>query len=421
MTSLAAPWPIKTLAELGGRVTSGSRGWASYYSDHGSLFVRITNLDRSNIHIDLTSPRFVRIDPLNAEAARTRLAPGDLLVSITADIGIIGYVDESVPSPAYINQHIARVRLDPKLADSRFVAYYLSSWEPQRRFVGSTDTGAKAGMNLTTVSSLSTVVPPVPEQKRIAAALADVDSLIASLVRLIGKKVAIKQGMMQTLLTGETRLPGFTEPWTDVRLGDHVTYVKTVALSRAQLDTTSPLRYLHYGDIHTRVAVSLDAAHEPMPRVAANLTGRAGRLRTGDLVFADASEDPDGVGKSVEITAVPPEGAVPGLHTIAARFDKTVLADGFKAYLQFIPAFRDQLLRLAAGTKVLATTRSNISSVTLPLASVAEQRAIAEALRNAESEIEVLRVRLTKTRSIKTGMMQQLLTGRTRLPVEVAS
>src|SRR5690606_14557223 len=131
----------------------------------------------------------------------------------------------------------------------------------------------------------------------------------------IAKKQAIKQGMMQQLLTGRTRLPGFTDEWTGIRLGDHVTYVKTVALSRAQLDAKSPLKYLHYGDIHTRSSVLLDAESEERPRANAKLAARAGLLQRGDLVFADASEDPEGVGKSVEIADTPRTGVVPGLHT----------------------------------------------------------------------------------------------------------
>ena len=270
-------------------------------------------------------------------------------------------------------------------------------------------------------SKLEIEAPELVEQTAIAEVANDLADHVAALERLIAKKQAIKQGMMQQLLTGRTRLPGFTGEWADIRLGDHVSYVKTVALSRAQLDTKSPLKYLHYGDIHTRSSVILDSASEEMPRASAKLAARAGLLQCGDLVFADASEDPAGVGKSVEIVSTPNTGVVPGLHTIAARFDKSVLADGFKAYLQFIPSFRDQLLRLAAGTKVLATTRSYISSITLTLPGVAEQKAIAEALHDSEREIEALRVRLSKAQSIKTGMMQQLLTGRSRLPVEAAS
>jgi type I restriction enzyme S subunit len=122
------------------------------------------------------------------------------------------------------------------------------------------------------------------------------------------------------------------------------------------------------------------------------------------------------VGKSVEITAVPAEGAVAGLHTIAARFDKLVLADGFKAYLQFNPQFRRALLRLAAGTKVLATTRAYISSVLLELPSVEEQQAVARVLSDIDAEIRALGRRLEKAKAVKRGMAQQLLTGRVRLP-----
>jgi type I restriction enzyme S subunit len=267
---------------------------------------------------------------------------------------------------------------------------------------------------------LTVPLPPIREQQELVRILAAADKLVSSLQQVIAKKRAIKQGMMQQLLTGKTRLPGFTEPWREVQLGDHVTYIKTVALSRAQLDTTSPLRYLHYGDIHTRFATMLNAGQEAMPRAASALARNAGRLQPGDLVFADASEDPDGVGKSVEITAVPSDGVVPGLHTIAARFDKDVLVDGFKAYLQFIPAFRKSLLRLVAGTKVLATTRSYISGITLPLPGVDEQRAIATVLRDCDSEIEALSVCVSKVSALKQGMMQQLLTDRTRLPVAEA-
>ena len=187
--------------DLGGKVTSGSRGCAAFYSDHGDLFVHITNLRRSDIHLDLSNSRFVRLPADAAEAKRTKLLAGDLLISITADIGIVGYVDDSLPSPAYINQHIARVRFDPRRVSSKFIAYYLSSWEPQRAFIGMTDTGAKAGMNLSTVGALSTVVPARSEQLRIAATLSDIDAQIAKLERLTLKKLAIKQGMIQELLT----------------------------------------------------------------------------------------------------------------------------------------------------------------------------------------------------------------------------
>jgi type I restriction enzyme S subunit len=267
------------------------------------------------------------------------------------------------------------------------------------------------------LNSFEVVLPPSEDRVAIASCLSSVDRLISALERLLAKRHAMKLGIAQQLLTGRTRLAGFGDPWSEVRLGDHVTYVKTVALSRAQLDADSPLRYLHYGDIHTRNSVTLDAFVEPMTRAKAELARTAGHLNVGDLVFADASEDPAGVGKSVEITGVPPEGVVPGLHTIAARFDKSVLVDGYKAYLQFVPGFRNALLRLAAGTKVLATTRTFISSITVELPGADEQRAIARVLNASAAEETVLEAKLKKVREIKLGMMQELLTGRTHLPI----
>lgn len=349
-----------------------------------------------------------------AKSAAKLLPAGTVLVTSRASIGNCAIAGV----PVTTNQGFAS--LIPKDFRSTRYLYY---WVQQNRgkllsrAAGSTFLEISAPK----VREIELLAPSAGEQERIGVALSDADDLIATLERLIAKKQAIKQGMMQQLLTGRTRLPGFAGEWTDIRLGDHVSYVKTVALSRAQLDTKSTLRYLHYGDIHTRSSVLLDAVSEEMPRAETRLAARAGLLQRGDLVFADASEDPAGVGKSVEIVDTPDTGVVPGLHTIAARFDKSVLADGFKAYLQFVPSFRDQLLRLAAGTKVLATTRSYISSITLTLPDVSEQTAIADVLLDAEREIEALSARLSKAQDVKTGMMQQLLTGRTRLPVEAAS
>ena len=141
------------------------------------------------------------------------------------------------------------------------------------------------------------------------------------------------------------------------------------------------------------------------------------RLDTGDLVFVDASEDIEGVGTSVEIKGLQGQQVVSGLHTIAVRFRKDVLADGFKAYLQFCPAFRHHLRRLAAGTKVYATNRAHIASAELSLPPLPEQQAIATVLSDIDSEIAALEHGLDKTRAIKQGMMQQLLTGTIRLPI----
>lgn len=335
------------------------------------------------------------------------------------EVALSAVVDFDPAPDTYLNSFCFGYRLKHSdAADPTYLAYFFRS-SAGRQLVSSLAQGStRYNIAKTKFLDVSVALPSIDRQREIVVALTDSDDLISTVGRAIAKKQAMQQGMMQELLTGRIRLPGFNEPWSEVRLGDHAAYVKTVALSRAQLVDDAPLRYLHYGDIHTSDQVTLGAAEAAMPRVSTLLSGNAGRLQIGDLVFADASEDPDGVGRSVEITSVPREGVVAGLHTIAARFDKSMLADGFKAYLQFVPVFRTSLLRLVAGTKVLATTRSQISSIELALPEVSEQIAIARALHDAEVEIRVLRRRVAKATAINQGMVQELLPGRNHLASE---
>lgn len=358
---------------------------------------------------------------LEAVRAGSQMAPVGAVLILVRGMSLLREVRVGVATrPVAFNQDVKSLIPSPDVT-SRYLMYSIRAREREVRGLVTLAGSGTGVLETNSVKRLHIWIPLLDEQASITRRLDDVSRQVELLERLVAKMQAIRHGIMQQLLTGRTRLPGFDAAWTDTRLGEHVTYVKTVALSRAQLDFTSPLKYLHYGDIHTSPRIFLDAAEAEMPRATTTLARAAGWLQVGDVIFADASEDPVGVGKSVEVTSVPTSGVVPGLHTIAARFDKAVLADGFKAYLQFIPAFRQALLRLAAGTKVLATTRSYISSITLSLPPVDEQRAIATALTDCEREIEVLRRRLAKAKAIKQGMMQELLTGRTRLPAEVAS
>jgi restriction endonuclease S subunit len=204
---IPADWEVRQAGSLEPFVTSGSCGWAEFYSERGSAFVRITNLSRECIYLDLDDLRFVNLRATDAEASRTQLRDSDVLISITADIGIAGYVTSGVPKPAYINQHIALVRFDSEKANPQFIAYFLASERPQRRFRLLTDGGAKAGMNLTTIRQILLALPAtLAEQTAIATVLSDMDADISALETKLAKARQIKQGMMQELLTGNIRL-----------------------------------------------------------------------------------------------------------------------------------------------------------------------------------------------------------------------
>ena len=195
----AGDWVVASIGDLKPFVTSGSRGWAAFYADHGELFVRITNLWRDSIYLDLTDSKFVQLPPGANEGVRTQLKEHDVLISITADIGIIGYVDESVPSPAYINQHIALVRFDSAQLFGKYVAYFLASEKSQRLFRASADTGTKAGMSLIGIQKIEVMLPSLLEQQRIADCLTTLDDLIAAQTHMLEALKTHKKGLTQQL------------------------------------------------------------------------------------------------------------------------------------------------------------------------------------------------------------------------------
>ncbi|OYY74864.1 MAG: hypothetical protein B7Y40_02625 [Gammaproteobacteria bacterium 28-57-27] len=203
----AGEWDKKQIGDLKPFVTSGSRGWAAYYANQGSLFVRITNLTRESIYLDLTDTKFVKLLQEASEGVRTQLKEFDVLISITADIGIIGYVDASVPSPAYINQHIALVRFDASQVCSKFVSYFLVSERSQRLFRASTDNGTKAGMSLIVVQKIQVVLPSISEQQKIADCLATLDDLITAQTQKLTALKTHKKGLMQQLFPSVGGVP----------------------------------------------------------------------------------------------------------------------------------------------------------------------------------------------------------------------
>lgn len=386
---------------------------SSGYSKSGVRLVRGSNVKRGEIDWDASITEFW--PEISGNIYRYQLRENDVVIAMDGALvgrsyAVIGKWD----LPSLLLQRVARLRA-PKV-EQGLIAAWVGSVAFERHVDSVKTQTAIPHISPDDIRSLSIAVPKDrKEQSAIAGALGDVDALLSGLDALIAKKRDLKQATMQQLLTGKTRLPGFCGEWELRRLGNHVSFIKNGVNSRAELGVGDRAKYLHYGDIHTTSDVFLLPESASMPTLAAEKAARLGRLADGDVVFVDATEDLAGVGKSVEIRGIGGAEVVAGLHTIAARFDKAILADGFKAYLQFIPAFGRHLRTLAAGTKVFATNRAHIASAEIALPSTEEQVAIAEALHDMDAELSALEARRDKTRLLKQGMMQELLTGRTRL------
>ena len=206
------------------------------------------------------------------------------------------------------------------------------------------------------------------------------------------------------------------EDWSMFSIGELFDYLRTASNSRADLGDAGVVAYLHYGDIHTRFHHFIDFSRDNVPRLLAGKSVTATRLRDGDLIVADASEDEAGVGKSVEVRNLGATEAVSGLHTFLLRSKNRRVHDGYRGYLLEKEEVKGQLRRLATGLKVFGISKQALRDVRIPLPPLSEQRAIAEALSDVDGLLAALEALIAKKRAIKQAAMQQLLTGKSRLP-----
>lgn len=192
-----------TLEELCVLVTSGSRDWAKYYADSGDKFIRMTNLPRHGIDLVLDDIKFVEIPESNSEGKRTSLLPGDILVSITAELGKIGVVPEHLGT-AYINQHTALIRLSKK-NNPYYVAHLLSSPQYRKKLNRLNDSGAKAGLNLSSIKKFRVTLPRIEEQQKVSELLSVVDKKISLQKEKHALLEQYKKGVMQKLFKQDIR------------------------------------------------------------------------------------------------------------------------------------------------------------------------------------------------------------------------
>lgn len=289
-------------------------------------------------------------------------------------------------------------------------------------------------INRTEIADFLFVIPNQrEEQTAIANVLFDTEALITALEQLLAKKQVIKTATMQQLLTGKTRLPQFAlrddgaakgykkselgeipEDWGISTYGQVFSFLSTSTNARSDLSDTGEYGYIHYGDIHTKWNNNLNLENSSVPRISSDLVSSS-FIEDGDIIMADASEDYSGIGKSIEIQGVRDNKIVAGLHTYLLRDVNNIFVDGFRGYLHCIRAVKANIDRLATGMKVFGVSKNNLKTIPIPVPPKEEQTAIAAILSDMDKDIQTLQQRLDKTRQLKQGMMQELLTGKTRL------
>ena len=337
------------------------------------------------IHGDIDPTQLHRIGTqLDGQYSRTRLVGEEIVVSLVGTIGRIAHIPKLLAG-GNLHRNLARIFVSENHS-SRFVFYYLSSERIQRAIKLTTFGSTQSLLNLSDLRKLPIAIPPLAEQRAIAGALSDVDALIGALDQLIAKKRDLKHAAMQQLLTGQKRLPGFYGDWE----------VKTL------------------GDICGRITTGMLDANA--------------MVANGDYPFFTCASENYWIDKyafDCEALLLSGNGANVGyVHYYNGKFNayqRTYVISEFSADVQFIKLFLDRNLQQRIRTEVNAGNTPYIRMGTLTEMRVVlppcrgEQTAIAEVLSEMDAELTALEQRRDKTRSLKQGMMQELLTGRTRL------
>ena len=351
------------------------------YVAHGVPVIRGQNMSGQWV-----SGSFVFVTPTKAKSLEANLAyPGDIIFTQRGTLGQVSLIPCKPFSAYLVSQSQMRLEVDRKVADPLFLFYFFTSYEQQKSIQGRTIQTGVPHINLGILREMPVRLPPLAEQRAIAEALSDVDGLLAALEALIAKKRAIKQATMQQLLTGKTRLPGFSREWETKRLGDLLYYER-------------PDRYIvqctEYND------------QGNLPVLTANKS----------FVLGYTDED---FGICMDIPAIVFDDFTTDCKYATSPFKvkssaiKLLRTRQNRAHLRYVFE-RMQLIRFPLGDHKRYYI-SDYQNIELPVPDFDEQQALSSVLSNMDAEIAALERRRDKTRAIKQGMMQQLLNGRVRL------
>jgi type I restriction enzyme S subunit len=356
-------------------------GGERVYKQEGRPFLRSQNVGWGALLME----DIAFIDEVTHESFKgTEIQLDDVFLNITgASIGRSAVADARVVR-GNVNQHVCIVRTDQDRLHPRFLNNFLLSRQGQRQIDSFQAGGNRQGLNFGQIRSFRLPLPPIPEQRAIAEALSDADALIGALDRLIAKKRDLKQAAMQQLLTGQKRLPGFSGEWEVKRLATVCAMKSGQGITDANIDGFS--KFPCYGGNGLRGFTSRfthNGCHA--------LIGRQGAL-CGNVLSVEgmffASEH------AIVVTAFPQTD----IHWLAYVLEKMRL---------------NQYSESSAQPGLSVAKLLNLDLAVPP--SKGEQTAIAEVLSDMDAEIAALERRRDKTRALKQGMMQELLTGRTRL------
>ena len=320
-------------------------------------------------------------------------APG-LITGRSGTIGKFTYIDSGFYWP-----HNTSLWVTDFCGNCPKFIYYLYQTVHIEQF--STGSGVPT-LNRNDVHRYKTFVPTsIVEQEKIAKFLSILDKRIATQNKIIEKLQSLIKGLVDSLLENPS--------WEKVYLCSFMQFYSTNSLSWEQLSySNGNVRNLHYGLIHGFQTSLIDSTL--LPRILPNYLPKQYTVcQDGDVVFADASEDTNEIGKAIEFSNTINVKTVCGLHTIHGRDIKQKTILGFKGFAFNSRYFHDQVRRLAQGTKVYSITAKNLSSCYVYIPDIIKQENIVKLLNAYEENLSLNRTLLNKYEIQKQYLLQQML------------
>ena len=395
---LPQEWSVRTLGELGQSLI-GLTYDPQNIDPSGVLVLRSSNIGNNSLQFG--DDVHVNMDIPNRMIARQ----DDLLICVRNGsrplIGKCALIDERAVGMAF-GAFMSVFRS----ADTRFVFHCFQSDIIKRQI----NEHLGATINQITNKSLNSFKIPYPERREreaITAALSDMDKLLDAFEALIAKKQDISRGAKQRLLTGKTRLPGFEGDWETKLLGQLGPFTKGRGIKREDV-SNSGVPCIRYGELYT---LYKDTILNPVSRILADVAEGGLAIDPNALLFAASGETAEDIGRCAAY--IGKERTYVGGDIIVLR---PVGQDSrYLGYLMNDPMVIMQKARMAQGNAVVHISTGNLAQVQFDLPPLEEQTAIANVIADMNAEILALEQRRDKVRAVKQGMMQELLTGSTRL------
>jgi type I restriction enzyme S subunit len=393
-------WEVKAIGEIAD-VKTGPFGSTLHERDYvadGTPIITVEHLGELGVeHFNLPMVSNTDRNRLRSYSLKT----GDLVFSRVGSIDRNALIRKTEDGWLFSGR-LLRVRVKrASIITPEYLTYHFHS-EPFKQRVREIAVGqTMPSLNTQLLKSVVTIVPTESEQRAISTVLSDTDALIESLDRLIAKKQDVKQATMQQLLTGKTRLPGFSGEWEVKRLGE-VFAISAGSSKSAYISAEGDYWICDMGSVST----------EGQLIVSKRTSYRGDFLLAGDLIMP---KDDIGGGKIIgKVGHIDQDDTyILGDHVYCLRAregDSRFLTYRINSY-ETNSALRKKVI----GSAQLGLGRKSVEEQEILFPSPTEQTAIATILSDLDAEIAALEARRDKTRALKQGMMQELLTGKTRL------